>query len=99
MTSSSHIKSDCLAPNATHPPQKFRLPRGAWDTHAHVISNGIRPPFVQQRGYTPPQASADQFITTINTVGIDFGVLVQISVHGTDNSLILDAIKQHPTRF
>ena len=99
MTAANHIAADCLAPRPAHAPRKFQLPRGAWDTHAHVIGDGIHSPFVEHRAYTPHQASADQFINMMDILGIDYGVLIQISVHGTDNRLILDALSRHPTRL
>jgi predicted TIM-barrel fold metal-dependent hydrolase len=35
----------------------------------------------------------------IDCAGLDFGLLVQVSVHGTDNSLLVHALESHPTRL
>ena len=71
------------------------MPAGAVDTHAHVV--GSR--FVADRSYTPPPASAQQYIDMLDAVGMTYGVLVQISVHGTDNSVMLDTVERHPDRL
>jgi predicted TIM-barrel fold metal-dependent hydrolase len=99
MTPAQHTPPVCLAPKQTNPPQAFQSPPGSWDTHAHVIGDGSHPPFVAQRGYTPHHTTAEQFIHMMDIVGIAYGVLVQISVHGTDNSLILDGLRRYPTRL
>ena len=75
------------------------MPKGAWDTHAHVIGGGPDAPFVKARGYTPPAASADAYVAMLDAAGLDFGVVIQISVHGADNRLIADALRRHPTRL
>ena len=87
----------CLAPPPAEPPRLLQVPRGAWDVHAHVI--GDTAAMVPQRAYTPPAASVAQYLAMLDRVGIDFGVLVQISVHGFDNSLLLDALRRHPDRL
>jgi 2-pyrone-4,6-dicarboxylate lactonase len=89
----------CLAAGPSFAPRRFSLPRGAWDTHAHVIVGDERHPFVAQRGYTPPPVSAEDYVAMLDTVGLDFGVLIQISVHGSDNGPILDALRRYPTRL
>ena len=35
----------------------------------------------------------------LDATGMTFGVLVQVSVHGTDNSLLLRALRAHPERL
>lgn len=89
----------CLAPLAPTRAQRLRLPFGAWDTHAHVIGAAPEYPLVSQRSYTPPPAPAAQYLRMLDEVGFMFGVVVQISVHGTDNSLLLQTLKDHPDRL
>ncbi|MFC9839493.1 amidohydrolase family protein [Rhodococcus sp. NPDC127530] len=80
----------CPAPDpAPHPPRRFTLPAGAVDTHAHVVGHS----FVPERSYTPPPASAGQYLSMLDAVGTTYGVLVQISVHGTDNTVMLDVVE------
>jgi predicted TIM-barrel fold metal-dependent hydrolase len=35
----------------------------------------------------------------LDSTGLTFGVLIQVSVHGTDNRLMLNVLKQHPNRL
>lgn len=89
----------CLPARTAHPPQALRLPHGAWDTHAHVIAGDARHPFVSQRSYTPPPVSADDYVAMLDAVGLEHGVLIQISVHGVDNGPIVQALQRHPRRL
>ena len=79
------------------PPARFTVPAGAVDTHAHVIGEPSRHRFVEERSYTPPPASGDDYVRMLDATGMTFGVLVQVSVHGTDNTLLLDTLAAHPT--
>lgn len=95
----SAIPEPCLPPHAPRAPQRVKVPRGAWDTHTHVI--GLPPafPWVSPRNYDPPAASVDDYIAHLDTLGMDYGVLVQISIHGTDNRMLVDALKARPDRL
>lgn len=90
----------CPGPDP-HPrgPSRFRMPAGAVDTHAHVI--GVPPayPFVASRSYTPPEAAPEAYLSMLNATGSTYGVLVQVSVHGTDNRLMLETLRAHPQRL
>ena len=90
---------DCLAPSPILAPERIKLPPGAWDTHAHVIGSAPQHPFVLNRNYTPPPASVEDYIAMLDTVGIEYGVIVPISVHGNDNRLLLTALSRFPSRL
>src|SRR6185312_5677585 len=77
----------------------FTVPPGACDTHAHVISDGIRHPFVEERSYTPPPAPEEDYLRMLSKCGMSRGVLVQVSVHGTDNRYLLSVLRRHPDRL
>ena len=90
----------CPGPQATQRrPTRFVVPRGAVDSHAHVI--GLPPdyPFVQERSYTPPAATAEQYIAMLDATGMTYGVLTQVSVHGTDNRLMVQTLRAHRQRL
>jgi len=89
----------CLPAGSSFAPRRFRMPSQAWDAHAHVIGGDASHPFVAHRGYTPASVSDDDYIAMLDTVGLEFGITIQISVHGTDNGLILGALRRHPTRL
>lgn len=79
----------CPPPNPLqYRPKRLTLPQGTVDTHAHVIGHT----FVPDRSYTPPPASGEQYLAMLDAVGFTYGVLVQISVHGTDNNVMLDVV-------
>jgi len=90
---------DCLAPYPPTAPQRVKLPAGAWCTHAHIIDGTAQYPFVANRSYTPPPATLEEYIEMLDAVGLTYGVLVPISVHGTDNRLLLDALRRYPDRL
>lgn len=89
----------CLGPLPTVQPATFDIPRGACDTHAHVIDDGSRYPLVEDRSYTPPAATPENYLAMLQANGMDRGVLIQVSVHGTDNRLMLDTLRAHPDKL
>lgn len=75
------------------------VPPGAVDTHAHVIGAPPAYPLVETRSYTPPDAPAAAYLAMLDATGMTYGVLVQVSVHGTDNRLMLESLRAHPDRL
>ena len=82
-----------------HGPRTFSVPSGAVDTHAHVIGLPPQWPLVEQRSYTPPAATPQAYVDMLDATGMTRGVLVQVSVHGTDNRLMLQTLRAHPERL
>ena len=80
-------------------PGRIKIPPGAVDTHCHVIGAPPEYPYVAQRSYTPEPASAGAYTAMLDAMGMTYGVLVQVSVHGTDNRLLLEALRAHPKRL
>ncbi|OJD33312.1 transcriptional family amidohydrolase family protein [Diplodia corticola] len=75
----------------------WHIPVESWDTHVHVFDP--RYPYSPDRQYTPESALYDELLAfndkltvTNSTENI---VLVQPSPYGTDNSLILDLLRNH----
>jgi len=81
--------------DAPHPPRSYILPKGAVDTHAHVI--GTR--WIENRSYTPHPAPPDAYLHMLDATGMSYGVLIQVSVHGIDNSLLRDTVKANKHRL
>jgi predicted TIM-barrel fold metal-dependent hydrolase len=76
-----------------HPrPPGFPVPRGACDTHAHVLGPAALYPYAAARQYTPPDAPLASYEDMLRVLGFDRAVLVQPSVYGTDNRRLLDAM-------
>ena len=64
------------------------------DTHFHVFNAGEA---VIGARYVPQyHASLSNWMTFAQSVGVNHGVLVQPSFLGTDNSLLMNALKAHP---
>ena len=90
----------CPAPAAAQTgPSSFRMPAGAVDTHAHVIGAPPQYPWMPERSYTPPCATPDAYLSMLDGVGSRYGVLIQVSVHGQDNTLMLQTLRKHPERL
>lgn len=75
----------CQGPDPHPRPPKIAPPAGACDTHAHVFGPLDRFPFSPGRGYTPPEATPEDFKSLLSVLGIDRAVIVHGSAHGTDN--------------
>lgn len=73
-------------------PTRFVVPKGAVDTHAHILGLPPRYSLSDARGYTAPEAPLSRYLAMLDATGMTHGVLVQASVHGTDNSLIKEAL-------
>ncbi len=89
----------CPAPLPARAPTRFAMPHGAVDTHAHVIGLPPTYPFVQTRSYTPPEATAAAYLAMLDATGMTYGVLVQVSVHGTDNRLLAKTLRANQGRL
>ena len=87
----------CLPPIALPGPLEQRLPAGTIDSHFHVFDPAA--PLNTPRSYTPQMLTLADWLVYADRVGIDRGVLVQPSVYGLDNSVLLAALAQAPHRL
>lgn len=78
---------------------EFVMPRGACDCHAHLFGPQTRYAYAAERRYTPPDATADDYIRMLRAIGVERAVLVQPSVYMTDNAVILDALAENKFPF
>src|SRR5262245_32209500 len=82
----------CAAPDrAPHLP-RIPFPRGACDTHAHILGPAARFPYATERIYTPPDSTWADYRALLEILGVERAVLVQPSVYGTDNAAMLAAL-------
>ncbi|WP_246129278.1 amidohydrolase family protein [Verticiella sediminum] len=89
-----------VPPPDTYTAPEFAVPPLACDTHAHVVaSDTVCYPFADERSYTPAPASQEQYFTMLDALRLQRGVLVQISVYGTDNRLMLETLQRNPDRL
>lgn len=84
----------CLPPRALGRLPATRLPFSTVDTHFHVFRPGA--PLNSPRSYTPQVLTLADWQRLASALGIDCGVLVQPSVYGFDNSVLLEALAAGP---
>ncbi|GME41060.1 hypothetical protein diail_5798 [Neofusicoccum parvum] len=76
----------------------WHLPRHSWETHVHVFDPEVYP-YSPDRSYTPVPASYQELLTFNSNLTVTHTpqniVLVQPSTYGTDNSLVLDLLRNH----
>lgn len=87
----------CLPPRPLTQPLSTRLPTGTIDTHFHVFRPGA--PLATPRSYTPQMLTIADWLAHADATGIARGVLVQPSVYGLDNAVLLSALEAHPDRL
>ena len=86
----------CLPPSPSVAAASFPMPALACDTHCHVISESDAYPMAASRSYTPPPAPEAEYLAMLAATGCTRGVLVQISVYGTDNRYMLEVLGRNP---
>ena len=89
----------CRGPDLNTRKPSFALPPGAIDSHAHVFGTREKYGYADDRQYTPPPVYLKDYLAMHDTVGFARGVVVQSGVHGTNNSVIVDAIAQSNGRL
>ncbi len=84
-------------PNPRKP--RLKAPPGSWDTHFHVWGPPHLFPYSEKRRYTPPAAPVEHYLAVARVIGLERGVIVQPSAHGTDTRVTLDAIEKSSGRL
>ena len=82
----------CLGPKTDLSPPRFTMPKGATDTHSHVIGAPPEYPYVPERSYTAPEAPLAAYMAMHKALGVERAVIVTPSVHGTDNRITVESI-------
>jgi 2-pyrone-4,6-dicarboxylate lactonase len=72
----------------------FKLPPKSCDTHTHIFGPAGKYPFAANRPYNPPEAPLEAFRALHQKIGVERCVIVNATVHGTDNRVVTDAIAQ-----
>ncbi len=87
----------CPAPDREPRRPRTVFPPGTCDTHAHVCGPAAAFPYAEERIYTPPDSTLENYLSLLDKLGIERAVLVQPSVYGTDNRALLDALSRVKT--
>jgi 2-pyrone-4,6-dicarboxylate lactonase len=92
------------APPCAPPDFAPRKPRLAFaplacDCHAHILGPASRHAYSPERVYTPPDCLPGDYRAMLATLGVERAVLVQPSVYGTDNNVMLQALQEAGPAF
>ena len=77
----------------------YTPPPGAIDTHAHIFGPEARYPYNPDRSYTPADVTVAQYLALLDSLGFQYGVIVQPTVYGTDNRRTAEAAAERPDRL
>jgi 2-pyrone-4,6-dicarboxylate lactonase len=91
--------AQCAGPQLDVKKPKLALPAKSADCHCHVFGPRDRYPWAENRLYTPPNVTLDDYLAMLETTGFERGVMVQTGLYGTDNRFIVDAIGAHPDKL
>ncbi|MBI4203916.1 MAG: amidohydrolase family protein [Betaproteobacteria bacterium] len=89
----------CAPPDFNPRKPRLKLPALACDCHAHILGPAARYDYSPARIYTPPDCLLPDYRHMLKTLGVERAVLVQPSVYGTDNTVMLEAMKTDPARM
>ena len=76
----------------------FDVPPGSCDSSVHVFGDPKRYPFWEGRAYTPEPATVGELRQVMQALRLDRVVVVQASPYGTDNSCVMDSVRELGTR-
>ena len=96
MTDSASDAPYCAGPDPSPAPPRQPLPKLACDSHMHICGPESQHRYAATRIYTPPDALLTDYLPVATTLGVGRVVFVQPSVYGTDNSVMLGAMKLCP---
>jgi 2-pyrone-4,6-dicarboxylate lactonase len=83
----------CAPPDFNPRKPRVKLPIGACDAHAHILGPASRYAYSSARVYTPPDCLLPDYLKMLSALGVERAVLVQPSVYGTDNTVMVKAMK------
>jgi len=89
----------CAPPDFNPRTPRLRMPARACDCHAHILGPAARYRYAPERVYTPPDCLLPDYLHMLDTVGVERAVLVQPSVYGADNTVMLEAMRTAGNRF
>ena len=89
-----------VAPPDFHPRKpNIQFPPLACDSHAHICGPIARYPYYERRIYTPADTLLPDYEHMLETIGVQRAALVQGSIYGTDNTVLLEALKAGNGRY
>jgi predicted TIM-barrel fold metal-dependent hydrolase len=89
----------CAPPDFDPRQPRLPLPKLACDTHAHILGPIAKYAYSPARVYTPPDCLLGDYQHMLATLGVARAVLVQPSVYGSDNTVMLYAMRAAGNAF
>jgi 2-pyrone-4,6-dicarboxylate lactonase len=89
----------CAPPDFNPRMPLLRLPLHSCDTHAHILGPKEKYAYSPERVYTPPDCLLPDYLYLLDRLGVERAVLVQPSVYGADNTVMLEAMRTAGDRF
>ncbi len=83
----------CAPPDFNPRKPKITLPKLSCDTHAHILGPIAKYAYSPARVYTPPDCLLTEYQKMLATLRVERAVLVQPSVYGSDNTVMLEAMR------
>jgi 2-pyrone-4,6-dicarboxylate lactonase len=99
MTTPETSAPPCTPPDFNPRKPKITLPKFSCDTHAHILGPIAKYAYSPARVYTPPDCLLSDYRAMLSTLGVERAVLVQPSVYGSDNTVMLDAMREASDKF
>ena len=99
MNTATNSAPPCAPPDFNPRQPKITLPKLACDTHAHILGPIAQYAYSPARVYTPPDCLLSEYQKMLATLGVERAVLVQPSVYGSDNTVMLGAMKAAGSKF
>ena len=84
----------CAAPDFAPRAPRVQPPLLACDCHAHILGPAATYRYSDHRVYTPPDCLLTDYQAMLKVLGISRSVLVQPSVYGQDNRVMLKALEE-----
>jgi len=89
----------CAPPDFAPRRPRTGFPAPACDCHAHILGPASRFAYSPDRVYTPPDCLLPDYRAMLAALGVERAVLVQPSVYGMDNTVMLDALREGGAAF
>lgn len=89
----------CAPPDFEPRKPRLNFPENAADCHAHILGPVSAFAYATNRVYTPPDCLLPSYRNMLATLGVTRAVLVQPSVYGSDNEVLLRALVEAGPAF
>ena len=89
----------CAPPDFAPRKPQVVFPPLTCDCHAHILGPAARFAYAPDRIYTPPDCLLPDYRAMLTALRVERAVLVQPSVYGTDNTVMLQALREAGPSF